>query len=71
MSNIKKVWTTEIGRGLCSLSIESANADLPISIHEHTFPANPTPDHPKRHTINLGVFDDEDLQMLRKVLGDY
>jgi hypothetical protein len=64
--------------GLASLSIESANPTSnftgdtrQVVVREMTTPANPTPEHPLRHTINLGLFDDEDLIKIYSTIQQY
>lgn len=69
MSTIKKVWSGEwpTNNYLLTLSIESANADevhRRIQVTEHLFPATPTPTNPLRHTICIGLLDEDDINML-------
>lgn len=68
---IKKVWVNESGADLYSLSIESARVSEPhmrVKVVELVFPANPTPEHPLRHTINLGLLTEEDLHKIYETL---
>lgn len=74
MSSIKKVWLTEAGADLFSITFESAqpqDSHMRIKAREILFPANPTPEHPLRHTLNLGLLDVDDLGMLFNALGTF
>ena len=66
MKTLKKVWLTELGRQIYSLSIESASLvqHEKLSIREMEFPNNPTPEHPKRHVVNIGLLGYDDLAQL-------
>lgn len=68
---IKKAWLNEISRDCFSLSLESANPEIPIYTNQLTFPDKPTPTHPKRHTINIGVFDKDDLLKIKSIIEEY
>jgi hypothetical protein len=39
-----------------------------INITEQLFPDIPTPRRPLRHTVALGLFDNEDLWQIRKAI---
>ena len=67
MGQIKKCWVTFQG-DLCSLTIESSNPEVGLYAKERTFPANPTPEHPLRHTINIGILDQDDIDILCELL---
>jgi hypothetical protein len=71
---IKSCWVATHPGSCSTLTIESGNPsekDYRISAHDLLFPAMPSPEHPLRHTINLGVFDDEDLQRISDVILGY
>ena len=71
MLTLKKVWLTKYDENsdLYSLTLESIgpekNSGKKICVTENTFPANPTPEHPKRHVIVISLFDTDDLIILR------
>lgn len=66
MNTIKKVWLTEQGMEIYSLSIESASLvqHEKLSVRSEEFPTNPTPSHPKRHVVNIGLLGYDDLAQL-------
>jgi hypothetical protein len=64
MLTLKKCWLTEAGCSLFSLTLESSDPEKivqRISVIENSFPKEPSEKHPLRHTINLGLFDIDDL----------
>ncbi len=64
---LKHIWSTPHGAGLLSISFESANAEEAhqrITIAEGAFPAKPNKKYPLRHTINIGLFDEDDINMI-------
>lgn len=71
---LKKAWLTEGDASLSSLSLESAEP-MPeycrIHAHEHLFPAEPTPSHPLRHVINIGLFSFDDLIAIRDAINKH
>ena len=71
MNLIRKAWLTQVTDDLCSLTIESAHPtdEKKLVVNELSFPAVPTPDHPLRHTINLGLISIDDL--LGDAIQDY
>lgn len=76
--NIKKCWINETDSGLVSLTIESENPTVNITgetrqvmVKEMTFPKNPTPEHPLRHTINLGLLNEEDVLKLYNTIQEH
>lgn len=74
MSSIKKVWLTEAGADLFSITFESAQPEqehMRVKAKEMLFPAKPTPEHPLRHTLNLGLLDIDDLDTLFNALGTF
>ena len=76
MSSIKKVWVTaaDADADLFSITFESAQPKEPhlrVEARQMLFPANPTPEHPLRHTLNLGLLDIDDLEMLFKALDTF
>ena len=66
---IKQVWLTERTEGgeLVSISIESENFFIPITVREIELPMSPNP----RHVVNLGLFDDHDIILLIKALTEH
>lgn len=67
---VKKVWiTSHDGVDLVSLTLESEQPlELSkISVRELTFPAKER----DRHTINLGLFDRDDLFKIYKTIEQY
>jgi hypothetical protein len=72
MDFIKKAWVTPWTDGLSSLTIESKDTrDFKLVLTEMTFPKNPTPMYPLRHTINIGLLSTEDLITLHKTIQNY
>lgn len=70
--NLKKCWITDQGADLVTLSFESEHTDFKkLRVRENDFPDNPTPEHPKRHTISLGMLDSDDLLKIYNVLTAY
>jgi hypothetical protein len=70
---LRKFWITENDAGLSSITFESKDpsTQVKLSIREALFPDNPSTEHPLRHTINLGLFNDSDLQCIHDVIGEY
>jgi len=75
MLTIKKVWLTQQSEAdLASLSIESLYPEQEykrVKADEMVFPTNPTIANPMRHTMVLGLFDDEDLVKIVLAIQDY
>lgn len=74
MASIRKVWLNPHGGGVVNMGIESCTVDPPhyrVHVRENLFPAEPTPEHPLRHTVNVGLFDDTDLRQIRDAIDDY
>lgn len=74
MSQIKKAWITEHDAGLVALSIESANPEADytrITAVGMLFPAEPSSEHPLRHTVAIALLDEDDLRMIRDVINEY
>lgn len=72
MSYIKQAWVNEeLNTDLYSISIESSSPGdhNKINIVEISFPNTPTPKHPLRHSINIGLLSFQDLQLLYTVIG--
>ena len=72
--SLKKAWITPNVNDLASLSLESSSGtdkSNQIYINELSFPVNPTPDNPKKHVINLGLFDIDELIYLRNIIDGY
>lgn len=66
MNTLKKVWLTEQGSEIYSLSLESKSL-VPhekLSIRSMEFPDTPTEAYPKRHVINIGLLGYNDLLLL-------
>jgi hypothetical protein len=57
--HIKKIWVND-QRGFISLTFESADPAFPhLRVHafgDALFPADPTPEKPLRHTMQVGPF---------------
>ena len=70
MLNVIKAWTTRISnRDLVSLTIETKLGDvMGLSIHDMKFPDNPTPEHPLRRTVCLGLLSYADLVTIRNAV---
>jgi hypothetical protein len=73
---VKKAWITPWPNSaeLVTLSIESADtepADQRLSIYDRVFPTTPTPAHPQRHVLSIGLLEPEDLKMIRDALSAY
>jgi len=75
MDTFKKCWiATQSRRDIYSITFESENpSDLTkkLSVNEMLFPAKPSLDHPLRHTINLGLFDSDDLIAIRDTIDKF
>lgn len=74
MSKLKKCWITEIAEGLASVSFESEDASEKhdrLYVRENLFPANPTAKVPLRHTLSLGLIDEEGLAEIRDTIDRY
>jgi hypothetical protein len=74
--NAKKAWLTPWPTcdSLAVLSIESAQIEPShkrLSIRESLFPAAPTPTHPQRHVINIGLLERDDLAAIRDAITEY
>ena len=66
---ISKVWFTEHGADLVMLSMAVADPTSPgPDVESRTFPAVPTPEHPLRKTLMVGLLDTEDLLMLKAAI---
>jgi hypothetical protein len=73
---MKKAWITPFKTGhseLCSLTFESdGTADHQrLNVKENIFPEKPDPDHPRRHTIVIGLLSHEDLINLEVAINTY
>jgi hypothetical protein len=70
---LKKCWITPCSRASFSLSFESTGTEVinRIYVKENVFPDKPTPEHPLRHTINFGQFDDNDLLNIADTIYDF
>ena len=69
---LKKCWITYAdGSELCSITLESSDPNVPVTARDLTFPAEPTPENPLRHTMNIGVFTQSDIDLLAKLLDQY
>jgi len=69
---LKKCWITYgDGTDLCSITLESDDPLIPVTAREINFPAEPTPECPLRHTMNIGVFTQNDIDLLAKLLDQY
>jgi hypothetical protein len=74
MNNIKKVWVTEQGSGLVSISFESkivSPVHMRLKVTELSFPDKPTKKFPKRHTIALKLLDMDDVELIVETLSAY
>lgn len=75
MKLLKKAWLTKHTDDLCTLTLESAfpqDEDRKrIHIDDNLFPNNPTPEHPLRHTIIIGMLSREDLINLESAITTY
>lgn len=74
MSTIKQVWITKHDGDLVSLSMESETVEpyyMKLKIEERIFPDKPTKKYPKRHTINIGLLSNEDLEMIVETINKY
>jgi hypothetical protein len=74
--NTEKVWLTQWPgcESLATLSIESARiepAHYRVSVRESLFPESPTAAHPRRHVINLGLLERDDLIAIRDAINKY
>ena len=68
---LRKFWINEISHSLVSLSFESKNPELienRLSVKETTFPQNPSNEHPLRHVINIGLFNDNELFQIYAII---
>ena len=66
---ISKVWFTEHGSDLVMLSMAVADpTGIGPDAESRTFPVNPTPEHPLRKTIIVGLLDTEDLLLLKEAI---
>jgi hypothetical protein len=74
MDNLKRAWINELTPDLLSITLESEHI-LPdihdLQVVEMTGPVEPTPEHPKRHTINLGYFSIGDLIEINETLDKF
>jgi hypothetical protein len=72
--SLKKAWITKVTDRIASLTLESNNPDEVcnrIYFNEMLFPNNPSDQHPLRHTINLGMFNLEELEIIKNTIEDY
>lgn len=67
---IKKCWAVKNG-SLLSISIESENVNLPISVRQILFPNPCQAGQEQRHTTNIGLFDEDDIDALAILLDKY
>lgn len=66
MNTIKKVWLTDHGAGMHMLSLESSDPTSDFPDHRSMrFPKEPSEEHPLRRTVCVGLFDYDDLVMIR------
>lgn len=71
---MKSAWIAPYEAGLVSIVIESEHPEIEykrIRIRDSVFPVTPTPDHPLRHTVNIGLLDRDDLFLLRDTIDIY
>ena len=68
MALIKKVWLHESDNNF-SLTIESNLNIGVVHVSALSFPENPTPEHPRRHTTCLGSFDIQDLILIHDAIN--
>ena len=72
---VRQVWITDAQVcGLTTLSIESehaVNEYQRVISKEHTFPAEPTEEHPLRHVVMLSLFDSDDLLKIYDAIGKH
>lgn len=74
MAMLKKAWITPHDAGLAVLSLESAIVELEyarLHVDSIQLPANPTPAHPLRHLVTIGLLEFDDLCALRDALEKY
>jgi hypothetical protein len=74
MNSIKKVWVSNISERseIYSITFESSTPDvdfLRVRAREMSFPAEPTPEKPLRHTVNIATFSREDLIEIYNTIG--
>ena len=68
---LKKAWVGEATRQLYSLSLESGIVEPDynrIKVNQHSYPANPTPEHPLRHVTVIQFLDQNDINKLAQLL---
>lgn len=74
MNSLKRAWLTPHDAGLAALTVESGHPEIDykrIRAESRNFPAEPSPEHPLRHTIVLGLFDVDDLLKIRSAIDSY
>lgn len=72
MSQLKKAWLTPWDGGMAMLSLASARPEqeyTKLNINERSFPDRVTGE--PRHTVTVGLLDEEDLEKLYVTLQDY
>jgi hypothetical protein len=68
---LKKAWVTEHDAGLAMLSLECSNpGGAGPHCDERTFPAKPSPEHPMRRVIVVGLLDEDDLILIRDTINE-
>ena len=68
---LKKVWITKNCERLYSITLESSDPELPINAACMKFPNLPTPQHPLRHTTNIGLLNIDDLLDIRNAIDEF
>lgn len=76
MSAIKKVWIVDHDANLVALAIESnyVNPDekhMRVKAYDMEFPEVPSKNNPLRHTVNISLLDEEDLNKILNAICKY
>ena len=73
-AQLRHVWFTEHGSRLVMMSVE-VNNPAPEAPAPHctemSFPAEPSPEHPLRRVMKMGILNEDDLCMIRDAINEY